>query len=104
MFSVKLLSFFILIITFYITLSFSMPDSKKIDDEKQKEIDCTITRKCSTFEDIVYATDGTQCYLYRNPCIFATEMCMRRAKNKNGKKTFDFSFEKRLIFFKFLHF
>ena len=85
MFLKKLLSFFILLISFYITLSTCMPDSKKKDDLEQKLIDCTKFRKCSTVEDIVWSTDGEQCYLFRNPCIFGTEMCMRRAKNKKGK-------------------
>ena len=65
-------------------------------DDDNKEIDCTITRKCSTNEDIVWAVDNEQCYLYRNPCIFATEMCRRRVKNKTGNGI-DFKYLRRNV-------
>ncbi|KAM7361959.1 double-headed protease inhibitor, submandibular gland [Cochliomyia hominivorax] len=80
MFLIKLLISFMLI---------SFIGAAKCLADKQKEIDCTITRKCSTSEDIVYATDGEQCYLFRNPCIFGTEMCMRRANKKDEYKVVD---------------
>lgn len=72
------------IVVFFVLMSCSYGWPNATDDSGNKTIDCTITRKCSTNEDIVWALDNNQCYLYRNPCIFATEMCHRREKNKTG--------------------
>ncbi|XP_037807503.1 uncharacterized protein LOC119600970 [Lucilia sericata] len=75
--------YFKLTITLFLTIYLINPCFSKTDDE---EINCSIQRKCSTKEDIVWASDEQQCYLFRNPCIFANEMCLRRAKNKEEYK------------------
>ncbi|XP_005190965.2 U-Kazal-Dg21.2 [Musca domestica] len=43
---------------------------------------CSITRKCSTFEETVYAVDKHRCYLFRNPCIFSLEQCRRKERKQ----------------------
>uniref|UniRef100_A0A1I8P339 Kazal-like domain-containing protein n=1 Tax=Stomoxys calcitrans TaxID=35570 RepID=A0A1I8P339_STOCA len=48
---------------------------------------CLIHRKCSTTEDIVYAVDDHQCYLFRNPCIYDTAICQRRENKESELKT-----------------
>ncbi|XP_073820292.1 uncharacterized protein [Musca autumnalis] len=47
---------------------------------------CSINRKCSTNEEIVYAVDNHRCYLFRNPCLFSIEQCRRKDKKQSDLK------------------
>uniref|UniRef100_A0A1I8M9U8 Uncharacterized protein n=1 Tax=Musca domestica TaxID=7370 RepID=A0A1I8M9U8_MUSDO len=47
---------------------------------------CLAQRRCSTTEEIVYAVDTQQCYLFRNLCLYENDYCQRREKKEEELK------------------
>lgn len=46
---------------------------------------CPIAYRCSNVEQVVWSTDGSRCFVWRNACHLNNENCQRQNSKRQGK-------------------